>query len=396
MPVHSLLLLAALALFEMFPTFRGGDRAAAAERSDLEDGHVSSHFERMEVEDDRDANLTGWSSADARPGPQSPGGSAAPFIGSASSSSSFSSTFAESFTQHTQSLAAHAPTASQLREYMAGIASLAADAKLGAQVARVRLGLDARVRKACESPVLSQLGPTSAMLRPRELSPTPSEALEPEGLRELISSSTEAHAHLRVVLSAMEDYQRHRQGLAEAAQRLGLALQEAGQRSPGEFGEALGACGLAQQRAAAARREASGVEEVHVLSKLRAHDGKAASDCRRAVRQYEAALHELRLLRRARLEAQLSKQAASGDSMLAPRVEADAARLEEAWLERVRETGDKAEAKLRMFQAKHQSDYAFSIATHMAGIAAEEQRIAEAHAEAAGAVAVVRRSMPSH
>merc|ERR1712232_137029 len=106
---------------------------------------------------------------------------------------------------------------------------------------------------------------------------------EPEDLRSPIQEFQDSQQHLDTVLLALEDYQRHRQGLADAAQRLGMALQEAGQRAPGPLGDALVASGTAHSRAAERRRSAANAEELRSLSKLRAHHGKAAADCRRTV-----------------------------------------------------------------------------------------------------------------
>mmetsp|Transcript_76175 Transcript_76175/g.205494 ORF Transcript_76175/g.205494 Transcript_76175/m.205494 type:complete len:387 (-) Transcript_76175:135-1295(-) len=363
----------------MFPTFGGGgaDTEAVADTALIgSDGHVSAQFHRMEAEDQEgNRQLDGRSQADAS--------LAAAAV--SSSSSSF------------PSFAAAAPSASSLKEYFASIASFAADAKLGAQVARVRMGLDAKVLQACESPAVAKLGGSAlgGVVRPRSVAAASGELDDRPGLRELINSSKASQDHLKIILDALEDYQRHRQGLADASHRLGLALQEAGQRSPGEYGEALSACGEAHQQAGSARTEACAAEELHVLSKLRAHDGKAASDCRRTVRQYEAAVHELALLRRARQDAQLAKQAASCDSVLAPTVEGDAARSEEAWVQRVQASGEAVQGKLSMFEAKHAVDYAASVTSHMKSVAAEESRVSGAFAEAAKSVEVVRRAAPA-
>lgn len=295
-----------------------------------------------------------------------------------------------------------------LEGYLAGMMSLAADAKLGAQVARVRLGLDARLRQACESQLLSRIGVASSLTREamggsgvvggsggggREGGASPAE--DEAGLRALIQESRAAQDHLRVVLGALEDYQRHRQGLADAAQRLGLALQEAGQRSPGAYGEALTECGRVHKQEASCRMEAHAVEELHVLSKLRSHHGKAAADCRKAVRLYEAARQELSVLRHARLEAQRAKEQASGDSPLTPTVEADAARLEEESVRRVKTCGDAVRGKLSMFEAKHAADYASSVASHMGSVAAEDIRVSATFADIPGALEAIRRAAPS-
>merc|ERR1712018_561995 len=100
-------------------------------------------------------------------------------------------------------------------------------------------------------------------------------------------------------LPALEDYQRHRRGIADAAQRLGMAMQEAGQRSMGPFGDALGVLGMAHRQAAAQRLDAHTVEERQAFEPIRMHYEQAAKDCKRALREYEAARKELRLLRQA-------------------------------------------------------------------------------------------------
>jgi len=340
----------------MFPTFHGGGGPAGADPSAgmPTEGHGGGPFHRMEAEEERQLGGTIEWASDNAPAPP-----ATPFA---------------------------APTpASQAEGYLASILSFAADAKLGAQVARVRLGLDAKVRQAWESQWLSRFAGSSS-------GSGFSAAQDEAGIQTLIQQSRDAQEHLKVILGALEDYQRHRKGLADAAHRLGLALQEAGMRSPGQYGEALRSCGVAHQQAAACRMEAHAAEELHVLSKLRAHDGKAAADCRRSVRKFEAAVQELRVLQKARLEAQSAKQMANGDSPLTPTVEADAARFEETWVQRVQSAGEAVRGKLSMFEAKHAADYAASVVSHFSSVATEESRISQAFADIATSLDPIRRS----
>lgn len=288
--------------------------------------------------------------------------------------------------------------------------SFAADAALGAQVARVSMGLDAKVRKACESEFASNLGLTSFARGLATISSnlpfqgsdgctSPTSAtrdgevteVEHTGLCNLIQQSINSQTHLETVLSALEDYQRHRQGLAEAEQRLGLALQEAGQREQGSYGEALSACGRVHQQASARRLEAHAAEELHVVSKLRAHHGKAAVDCRRTARRYECTWQELQVLRRARNSTQRMKQMASGDSPLTPVVEGNANTTEESVLQRLRAEADASRGKLTMFQAKHSADYGSSMGAHMEAISAETAALATAFAGAASAAEMVKK-----
>merc|ERR1719350_652691 len=93
--------------------------------------------------------------------------------------------------------------------------------------------------------------------------------------------------HNKAVVSALEAYQTHRQGMLDASQRLALALQEAAHRNKGAYGESLGALGVAHQKAAQIRKEAHSSDEIHVLSKLRVHNLQAATDCRKSARNYE-------------------------------------------------------------------------------------------------------------
>lgn len=276
-------------------------------------------------------------------------------------------------------------TEGSITSVMVRALSFVADARLGAQVARVHLGVDAKVRKACESPLLAQLGLQSSRGAPMVRGESSVDIPEPPGLRPLIQSFQDSQAHLEVVLLALEDYQRHRQGLADSAQRLGIALREAGQRAPGMQGEAFSTCGAAHQQAAACRTEVHATEELRVLSKLRAHHGKAAADCKRAVRKYESALRELRFLQRARSDAFEVKKI-SGDSPFTPAVESGAQRVEEAGQQRLHEAAEAVKGKLTMFQAKHAVDYAESIAFHMKNVVREERSVADELAGIGGAI----------
>lgn len=287
------------------------------------------------------------------------------------------------------------------------VMSLAADATLGAQVARVRVGLDAKVRKACEAPIFTQLGletitsgianrTAGSAVETLAAAALPAQGdvsqAEHENLCVMIQRSKDAQAHLEAVLGALEDYQKHRQGLADAEQRLALALQEAGQREQGAYGEALATCGKAHQQAAAKRLEAHAAEELHVVSKLRAHYGKAGADVKRTTRRYEAAWQELQVIRRARTEAQRLKQAASGDSLLAPTVEGNAATTETVKVHLLRAEADSVKGKLSMFEAKHATDYGVSMGAHMECLVAEQSNISQFYVAAQSAAETVKAS----
>jgi len=282
---------------------------------------------------------------------------------------------------------------------MEALFSLAADAKLGAQVARVRLGIDAKFQKACDqAPLLSRLGLKPARVTQgtlnmgwMEAASRPQEELD---VNSLIHQFEESQDHLKTVLEALEDYQRHRAGLAEAGHRLGLALIEASQRAPGQpVGEALRTCGTVHKQAATRRDAARAAEELHVVSKLRAHSGKAAADCRRAVRRYECALREVQLMETARREATRAKEV-SGDSLLTPTVEGESERAEEASKQRLQSATDEAKAKLSMFQAKHAVDYASSLALHMKSTQAEEGAIRDEFDEIGVAADTILGAVP--
>jgi len=207
--------------------------------------------------------------------------------------------------------------------------------------------------------------------------------------------SSDSREHLEAVLTALEDLQKHRQGLADAEQRLAQALQEAGQREHGPYGEALAVCGKVHQQAASKRLEAHAAEELHVVSKLRAHHGKAGSDVKRTARKYEMAWQELQTLRRARSEAQRTKQSASGDTMLSPTVETNAASTEEQKVAFLRSAADSVRGKLTMFEAKHGTDYGVSMGTHMGCLAVEQKAVADIYATAQDSAEVVKASKPS-
>merc|ERR1712217_13645 len=134
------------------------------------------------------------------------------------------------------------------------------------------------------------------------------------------------------------------------------------------------ASGTAHFRAAERRRSAHAAEELRSLSKLRAHHGKAAADCRRTVRHYESTLQELRVLQQARACAQEAKQA-SGASLITPAVESGAERAEDEVSKRLEDAGQEASGKLAMFHAKHEVDYMESIAFHMRNTLDEEHGV---------------------
>lgn len=293
-------------------------------------------------------------------------------------------------------------------------ASLAADAMLGAQVARVRLGLDARLQKARDSRLVAHLGLRSALTPASRAPPaahvvvgadaTGSAAQGSSGptrgdeatleLETLIQGFRDSYEHMDTVIIALEDYQRHRQGLADAGHRLGLAFQEAGQRLADRRGESLVACGSSYQKAAARRLEACEAEELRVLSKLRAHHIKAAADCRRAVRGYEASSQELRVLQRARAEAQDAKRLA-GDSLLTPAVEGRAERMQSAATQCCSVASEVARSKLSMFEAKHAIDFVATVGLHIRNVTEEERGVAAHYAGIDDAIDGILQNMPA-
>merc|ERR1712217_575108 len=151
------------------------------------------------------------------------------------------------------------------------------------------------------------------------------------------------------------------------------------------------ASGTAHFRAAERRRTAHAAEELRSLSKLRAHHGKAAADCRRTVRHYESTLQELRLLQQARASAQEAKQA-SGASLITPAVESGAERTEDEASGRLQSVGQEAHGKLTMFHAKHSVDYLESISFHMQNTQDEEHGVNTDLAGASNAFARVSRN----
>merc|ERR1711920_398854 len=118
------------------------------------------------------------------------------------------------------------------------------------------------------------------------------------------------------------------------------------------------------------------------------HHAAAAKDCRRAVREYEAARHEQQLLHKARQEARATKQE-SGDSQLTPTVEKAATQAEEKVDHRVHTAIDTVRGKLAMFEAKHAVDYAAAVSFHMKSVAAEELHVAEDFAKIDRAVSTL-------
>lgn len=288
--------------------------------------------------------------------------------------------------------------------------SFTADARLGAQVMRIRTGVDAKMQVIRDSrpvtSVLSRVGLRKSLTASGVPCDPPdcveSEVLdlftEEPALRQRIQSFHETQAHLDDVLPALQDYQRHRQGLADAEQRLGIALQESGMRQPGPLGQALQDCGTAHRKAADRRLEAAQEEEKHVTSVLLMHSNQAGLDCKRSVQAYEASRHELRLLCEAREKARVTKKqlVESGanrvDSKLAPTVDAAVTETEVRAKERLQATSEAANAKLAMLEAKHKLDYATALSTHLKTVVEEEQCIAGVFGTIGEAVVTIKES----
>lgn len=268
------------------------------------------------------------------------------------------------------------------------VALLAADARLGAQVMRVRSGIDAKMQVVRDqqpiSTLLSRLGLGGSGVTPAAVDGEGDPDLsEPPGLRAQIDQFTETRAHLDVLLPALEDYQRHRRGLADAEQRIGIALQEAGMRgclpnSPSA--QAISACGVAHRSAALRRLEAVEIEERQVLEALRMHDKQAVADCKRAVREYEAARLELKTMKDARARNHTLKEgigADFGDPLVSPTIGAVAEQTEQKVKLRLSNASEAAAGKLSMLQVKHEVDYAAAVTSHLKSASAEEREVAD-------------------
>lgn len=288
------------------------------------------------------------------------------------------------------------------------LTSFTADARLGFDVLRVRSGIDARVQAMREQkPVSNFLAKVGLREMPPGTACEPPNGAEGEVLelfnedpylRERIQNFHHMEQHLDKLLPALEDFQKHRQGLIDAQQRIGLALQETGMRLPGAVGQALQDCGTVHRKAADRRLEAWNDEEKNVTSVLRNHRDKAVGDCKQAVRDYEASRSELRLLYEARMKARDVKQrleesgANKVDSMLAPTVLPSADRAEENAKMRVQDCGGVVAAKIAMLEVKHKLDYAVSVATHMRKLANEERDVAAVFANIQSSTATIQES----
>jgi hypothetical protein len=285
--------------------------------------------------------------------------------------------------------------------------SFAADARLGAQVLRVRSGIDAKIQEMRENK------PVSRMLAKVGITKMPGVPCDPprgaEGdvlelfnedpsLRERIQNFHHTQAHMEMLLPALEEYQRHRRGLAEAEQRICIALQEAGQRAPGEFGQALQECGSIHRKIADRRLQAWQTEEQGATSVLRNHCSQAVDDCKRSLRDYEAARQELRVLYEARARARSVKQtleesgAAKVDSFVSPHVDSSAQLTEDKLKQKVQATSETAAAKIAMIEVKHTLEYANSLALHLTTLAEEEHDCSQMLLNIPECVSVIKES----
>jgi len=290
--------------------------------------------------------------------------------------------------------------------------SLHADARLGLDVLRVRSGIDAKVQAMREqkpvSTFLAKVGlremPEASFQGDACEPPTGAEREilelfdEDPDLRRRIRDFNHMEQHLDRLLPALEDFQKHRQGMIDAQQRISLSLKETGQRLPGALGQAFQDCGDVHRKAADRRLEAWKDEENHVTSVLRNHREKAVGDCRAAVRDYEASRQELRLLYEARMKARDVKQkleesgANKVDSLLAPTVTTSADRAEEAMKMKVQDVTGVVSAKIAMLEVKHKLDFAVAIATHIRKFADEERDIAATFANIHSSTTVIQDS----
>lgn len=289
--------------------------------------------------------------------------------------------------------------------------AFAADARMGAQVLRVRTGVDAKLQTVRDSrPVTSTLSKVGVRksAAANGVPCDPPDGVEADvrdlfneepALRQSILQFHDTQGHLDDLLPALQDYQRHREGLADAEQRIAIALQEAGMRmGPGALGQALQTCGNVHKLAATKRTEAQEAEEKNVTSVLRGHTNQAGQDCKQAVQSYEASRHELRLLYDAREKARGTKQqmmesgANKVDSKLAPHVNAAMEQAEEQAKERLVGTSEAVTAKLAMLRAKHQLDYATALSHHMNNLVQEEQGVQEVLGTLGDAIATIQDS----
>jgi hypothetical protein len=288
------------------------------------------------------------------------------------------------------------------------LTSFTADARLGLDVLRVRSGIDAKVQAMREQkPVSNFLAKVGLREMPLGTACEPPSGAEGEvlelfnedpSLRDRIQNFHHMAGHLDKLLPALEDFQRHRQGLIDAQQRIGMALQEAGMRLAGEAGQALQDCGTVHRKAADRRLEAWNDEEKNVTSVLRNHREKAVGDCKSAVRDYEASRKELRLLYEARMKARDVKQkleesgANKVDSMLAPPVTTAADTAEDNAKMKVQDLNGVVSAKIAMLEVKHKLDYAVAVATHMRKLANEERDVAAIFANIHNPAAIIQES----
>jgi len=267
-------------------------------------------------------------------------------------------------------------------------ASYGVDAALSAKVAHAQIASGSQMRAARDAVQPTTLGGKPSLLarfgfhQSSSVVNEPDEAdlpalAEPPGLRKRIQQFEQTSVNLEALLPALEDYQHHRAGLADAEKRLCVALQQAGQRARGSSGEALVACGGAHYQAAARRLEAHAAEELNVVKPLRSHRDLAAADATRAVRDYEHARYSLRRLQYAREQARYAKRV-MGDNALTPVVDTNAQKAEDVARKRLDALGDTALGKIAMFEAKNCVDYATVVTFHMNSAAKEEHGAAEA------------------
>jgi len=271
--------------------------------------------------------------------------------------------------------------------------SFTADARLGAQVIRVQTGVDAKLQAVRDQKGVRNLlskvgigkGPAADGIpcEPPQgaASEVPDLLQQDPSMRGCIVNCNQEQAHLDDLLPALQDYQRHRQGLADAERRLATCLKEHGVRKPGKYGQALQASADMHLQASLRRLEAYENEEKHVTSVMRSQYPLASHDCKLAVQAYEESRKELRLLYEARERSSSTKQlvqesGANGvDGKVAPQVEAGFDKALAAATERFQATATAAGAKVAMLEAKHGLDHAVALAYHMKNVANEEKDI---------------------
>merc|ERR1719235_3011206 len=214
------------------------------------------------------------------------------------------------------------------------------DARLGAQVLRVRTGVDAKVQAVRDSRTVSSLlekvgiSKSSAAAGVGVDAPTGVDEgvsdlfQEDPALRARIVDFHHNRQHLDSLLPVLQEYHQRRRALAETEQRLAHVLQEAGVQQPGGYGKALTDSGDAHLSASVRRFQAAEDEEKYVTSVMSTHSRQVSDDCHQAVQAYEACRKELKLLHEARVTSASTKQslqesgASRVDSKLAPTVHA--------------------------------------------------------------------------